>query len=134
MVAGDIVASDQVWIEFDLSCGGSADIFDFEVEVAGNLQRISVAVWRQKACRLVVRQMDAIRTLIDENGHRRVGTGVGNVLRHLLHDQRIADQKAQAFCSAATGSFRRMKPRSKRANSMMPDFPIACCTTFSISS
>jgi hypothetical protein len=47
----------------------------------------------QEADHLVIGQMHAISSLINQHRNRGVGTCVGNVLGHLLHDEGIADHK-----------------------------------------
>src|SRR5262245_20944008 len=55
---------------------------DFRIEVAGNGERVLIAVRAEKALHLVIANVDAIGPFIDEDRDRRVGSGVGSVLDH----------------------------------------------------
>ena len=46
-------------------------------------QRLSAPVRGQEACHTVKRQMHAIAAFVDEDGRRRAGARIGNLLDHL---------------------------------------------------
>src|SRR6201998_2612231 len=52
---------------------------------------------------LVIREMHAIGTFINEDCDRSVGSGIGDVLDHLLHDERISDDKSYDLRCLASG-------------------------------
>src|SRR5829696_6019255 len=68
---------------------------EFRVEIPRDDENCLVPVWRKQARDRVVGQVHSIRALIDEKRHRRVGGGVGNDLRHFLHDERISNDEAE---------------------------------------
>jgi hypothetical protein len=84
-----------------LRCAGSLlsrrfsqETLDFRVQLAGDRQRFGVSIRNQKACHAVVGQMQAIGALIHKHRNRRLRAGIGNILDHLLHDEWIANTKA----------------------------------------
>src|SRR5258706_16022351 len=71
-------------------------ILDFRIEIPGNRERYVATVGRDETLHRVVGQMHAIGALVDEDCYRCVRCRVGNGPGHLLHDEWIADDEAQA--------------------------------------
>src|ERR1700747_772851 len=68
--------------------------FDLLVKIPGDRERVGIPVWSQKTNHPVIGQMHAVGTFVDEHGDRSIRAGVRNMLRHFLHDERIANDKA----------------------------------------
>jgi hypothetical protein len=64
--------------------------FDLLVQGASDGESFAVSIGSQEAGYAVVGEMDAVSSLVDQNGHWGVGTGVRGKLDHLFHDQEIA--------------------------------------------
>src|SRR6266436_186014 len=68
-------------------------LLDLGIQLARHGQRLRIAVGCEQACHLVVAEMHPVRPLIDQHRDWSVACGFRYMLRHVLHDQRIADQK-----------------------------------------
>src|SRR5215211_7278746 len=68
---------------------------DLRVEIPGDRKSCLTPVGSDEARHRVVGQVHSISALVDEDGYRCVRCRVGNSLRHLLHDDRIADNEAE---------------------------------------
>src|SRR5262249_19685347 len=72
-------------------------VVDFRIQVPSDSESVRVSVGGQKTGHPVIRQMHAVRPLIYQNCDRSVRSGIGNMLCHFFHDNRIPDQKAHDF-------------------------------------
>jgi hypothetical protein len=68
--------------------------------------------------------MDAVGALIHRDRGWSVGTGIGNMLRHLFHDERIADEEPQYSRLVEPDSSRSTAPWSSSSNSIRPELPM----------
>src|SRR5258708_3105948 len=68
-------------------------LLDLGIQLARHGQRLRIAVGCEQACHLVVAEMHPIRPLIDQHRDWSVARGFRHMLRHVLHDQWIADQE-----------------------------------------
>jgi hypothetical protein len=84
----------------------SKKILDFRIQVPSDGQNVTVFVANQKASHLVVRQMHAIWPLIHKNCDWGVRSGVGNMLCHFFHDERIAGMPGVTNTSKLSGMSR----------------------------
>src|SRR4029077_15833144 len=76
------------------------------IQFSGDVESRCVLVRSEKARHSVVREMNTVRTLVDQNCYRSVRAGVRHMLSHLSHNKWIANDKADhsrcsATCSAA---------------------------------
>lgn len=55
---------------------------DLRIQILGDLQSYGVSVRGEKTRHPVIRQMNSIRTLVDENCHWRVRAGIWHMLHH----------------------------------------------------
>jgi hypothetical protein len=72
------------------------------IQILGDLQSFGVSVRGEKTGHPVIRQMNSIRTLVDENCHWRVRARIWHMLHHGTHNDGIAYDQTQtppSFCS-----------------------------------
>src|SRR6266446_431332 len=65
--------------------------------------------------------MYAVGTLIQEDGNRSIRAGVRNMLRHLLHDERIPDDETNDSRSVAVGALAENHPLIELDKQHQPD-------------
>src|ERR1700690_3045353 len=78
-----------------LTCGRLEESLDSYVEAAGDFESSKITILRQITGHQIVAEVDSIRALVDENGDGGVRACVGDVLCHLQHDERIANDEAE---------------------------------------
>src|SRR5262249_41217148 len=91
---GDMGA-DPIYAPRTLPRGCLEQILDLSVQILGNRERQLTTVRRKEARHRVIRQVHAIRALVNENRHGRIRRRIGSRLHHLFHDERIADEEAK---------------------------------------
>jgi hypothetical protein len=89
------VHDDTISIPTDLSaCSRRQICLYLRIQILSNFQSFGVSVRGEKARHPIVRKVNSVWALVDENRYRRVRTGIWHVLNHLAHDDGVAYDEA----------------------------------------
>lgn len=73
----------QPGVPFCSACDPGKQVLDFQVEFPRNFKRRQITIRRQIAGHAIVRKMNTVLALVDEDGDRRIGRGLRHALRCL---------------------------------------------------
>ena len=64
---------------------GFQEVFDFRIQVPRDSESIRVCIGGRKTGHPIVRQMHAVGSLVNQNGHRSIGSSVGSISVRRAH-------------------------------------------------